>query len=137
MPKLFSVQITIIQDGKPLDGALVSLEEPSGNINFTVCGTTNSSGIAELYTHGDYKGAPLGKYKVRVIKNVDDERGPAPPEHKPEYSKFMDEWKKNPPQTYMYVEKQYSDVNTTPLEIEITGKMTQTLDVGKAVKIVL
>jgi hypothetical protein len=134
LPPLVPVKIILTQEGKPLDGAIVSLEDPSGGVKFTVGGTTNSSGVAEIYTHGNYKGAPLGKYKVRVLKNVTEESPSAPPENTPEYDKFMGEYAKNPPRTYRYVEKQYSDINTTPLEIDITGKTTQTLDAGKDIK---
>jgi hypothetical protein len=44
---------------------------------------------------------------------------------------------KNPPKTYTLVEKRYTNLDTTPLELDISGPLTTTLDVGKAVRDVL
>jgi hypothetical protein len=134
-PKLVFVTLTLTQDGVPLDGAIVSLIDP--NIQFSVGGTTDTKGIVVLYTHGQHKGAPLGKYKVRIVKTESDPVPPPPRMGTPEYAAHMKEMQKNPPKTYTLVEKQYTKPETTPLELEINGTMTQTLDVGKAVKDVL
>ena len=70
LPKLVPVTLTFTQEGAPLTGAVVSLIDP--NIQFLVGGTTDADGTVVLYTHGLYKGAPLGKFKVRVVKTESD-----------------------------------------------------------------
>ena len=139
LPKLVPVTLTITQEGTPLAGAIVSVVDPGGGIQFMVGGTTDVNGSVVLHTHGLYKGAPLGKFKVRVVKTEADQPPadlpPPPPLGTKEfeaYRKQLDKLK-----TYMLVEKRYTQLNTTPLELEITGPLTTTLDVGKAVRDVL
>jgi len=138
LPKLVPVTLTITQEGVPLADAMVSLIDP--NVPFMVGGTTDADGHVVLHTHGQYKGAPLGKFKVRVVKTDTDQRshGPPPDLRGPELDSWHKENAKNanqpPPKTYSLVEKQYTDPNTTPLELDITGPLTQTLDVGKAIR---
>jgi hypothetical protein len=136
-PKLVAVTLTLTQEGAPLSGAIVTLIDP--NVQFSVGGTTDDKGAVVLYTHGKHKGAPLGKYKVRIVKTESD---PSPPGLStpstfsgPEFEAWQKENANRPqPKTYTLVEKQYTQAETTPLELEINGAMTQTLDVGKAVK---
>lgn len=137
LPDLVPVTLSFTQDGVPLSGATVSLVDLNGTVEFTVGGTTDESGTVEIYTHGLYQGAPLGKFKIRVAKTESDPRPPMPPERGPEYDRYIAEMQKNPPKTYTLVEKQYTRPTTTPLEIEITEPTKLTLDVGKAVKVVL
>ena len=142
MPKLVPVTLTLTQEGVPLSDAVVTLTDPSGGIPFMVGGTTDAGGNVVLYTHGKYKGAPLGKFKVRVVKTVSDQPPsdlpPAPEIDSPEFEAYRQKIGKLPPlKTYMLVEKRYTQPDTTPLEIDITGPLTTTLDVGKAVRDVL
>lgn len=127
--------LTITQEGVPLADALVSLVDP--NIPFSVGGTTDTNGTVVLYTHGKHKGAPLGKYKVCLVKTESDPVPPAPSMSAPEFEAYQKERQKNPPKTYSLVEKQYTQTETTPLELDISGAMTKTLDAGKAIKDVL
>ena len=136
-PKLVSVTLTITQEGTPLAGAMVSLIDPSGSVPFTVGGITNEKGSVILYTHGLHKGAPLGKFKVCIVKTESDSVPPAPALYTPEFEAYTQALKKNPPKTYTLVEKRYTNLNTTPLELDISGSLTTTLDVGKMVKDVL
>ena len=136
MPKLYSATVKITQDNAPLEDAIVNLIDQSGSLQFTVSGVTNSSGVAVLHTHSDYRGAPLGKYKVRVLK-IENEVRPIPPEHTPEYAQYMSESIKNPPKSHLLTEKVYNDPQTTPLELEIKGKTDASFDVGKAVRITM
>ncbi|MDR2641985.1 MAG: hypothetical protein LBC74_04250 [Planctomycetaceae bacterium] len=90
---------------------------------------TNAEGKAVISTYG-FAGAPIGKYKVIVRKNVDDDLvyGTNSTGGK-EVVAFK---------IYRTVEPQFSDVKTTPHEIEITGKekkVEATFDVGKAIKV--
>ena len=142
MPKLVPVTLTITQAGTPLAGAVVSLIDISGGIPFMVGGTTDVNGSVVLHTHGKYKGAPLGKFKVRVVKTVSDQPPsdlpPAPELDSPEFEAYRQKIGKLPPlKTYMLVEKRYTQPDTTPLEIDISCPLTTTLDVGKAVRDVL
>jgi hypothetical protein len=137
LPKLVSVTLTVTQDGAPLTGAVVSLIDPSGGAGFSVGGTTDAAGKVAVYTHGKYKGAPLGKFKVRVTKTESDPIPSAPKTGTPEYAAYAREMSKNPPKRYTLIEKQYTRPETTPLELDITGPMTQSLDVGKTVKEVI
>ncbi|MDR2642349.1 MAG: carboxypeptidase-like regulatory domain-containing protein [Planctomycetaceae bacterium] len=131
LPKLVKVTLTITQDGKPLSNAVVSLARADQGGVYSASGITNENGVCSLYTHGQYKGAPLGKYKVRVSRI---ELIPKPLGRKPKDNAEYEAYKKNPPKTYQLVEEIYTDAKTTPLEIEITGSMQKTFDVGKAVK---
>ena len=142
LPKLVPVTLTITQEGTPLADAIVSLVDPSGSIQFTVGGTTDTKGSVVLHTHGKYKGAPLGKFKIRVVKTETDQLPPhlqtAPNMRSPEFEAYSREIEKLPPQkTYTLIEKRYTNLDTTPLEVEITGTLTTTFDVGKAVRDVL
>ena len=142
LPKLVPVTLTITQEGVPLSDAVVTLTDPSNSLQFMVGGTTNANGNVVLHTHGKYKGAPLGKFKVRVVKTETDQLPPhlqtAPNMRSPEFGAYSREIEKLPPQkTYTLIEKRYTQSNTTPLELDITGPLTTTLDIGKAVRNVL
>ena len=138
LPELVSVTLTFTQDGVPLTGATVSLIDPNGGVPFVVGGTTNAKGNVVLHTHGRHKGAPLAKFKIRIEKTESDPR-PIPPDvGTPEFEAYRKEMESLPPQKmYSLVEKQYTQVETTPLELDITGPLTRTFDIGKAVKDVL
>ena len=136
LPKLVSVTLTITQDGAPLPGAIVLLTDPSGSIRFTVGGMTDAKGTVVLHTHGRHKGTPLGKFKVHVTKTELDPEPPAPPFGSPEYYEYL-KVDRPPTKTYTLVEKKYTQPDTTPLELDVSGPVAKTLDVGKAVKDVL
>lgn len=80
MPKLEPVTVTVLQGDVPLANATLNLKplEPSTTNNFTCGGTTNEEGVATIVTHGQYKGAPVGKYKVAVSCVVGE--GTPPPQ---------------------------------------------------------
>ena len=133
---MVAVTLTLTQDGTPLVGAVVSL---AGDSEFSVGGVTDAKGNVVVYTHGKHKGAPLGKYKVRVAKTESD---PGPPSPKSFTGPEFEAWQKEygnlpPPKTYTLVEKQYTQAETTPLGLDVTGPTAQTLDVGKAIKEVI
>jgi len=138
MPKLYPVSIIVMQEGTPLEGALVQLvSEDRANVMWGPGGTSNASGVAVLHTNGTYKGVPLGKYKVTVEKRV-KESHPNPElatggPRTPEFAKYL-EISRNL-KTYSYVEPQYGSVANTPLFVEITAKeKTYTIDAGKQIK---
>lgn len=113
LPKLYPCELTITQEGTPLSGANVTLfPAEETNAKYQASSITNSEGKATLKTYG-FDGIPAGKYKVCVRKVIGEENA-----------------------EYQTVERQYSDSDKTPHEIEIIGGKTfqTSLDVGKAVK---
>jgi hypothetical protein len=95
---------------------------------WVIAGNTNSNGIVVPKTHGKFSGVPVGEYKIIVTKT----------EQFPIGQQISNEKDNAPPQkvdVYYLIEKQYSDVSTTPLTITIkNGKNIQTFDVGKPVR---
>jgi hypothetical protein len=100
-------------DGKPLTSGSVSLiaDVPLGNPGAEEAskmqtlglsgGEIKSDGTYKIYT-GDKEGAPLGKYKVRVV----------PPLAEPKESKETPDIGFN---------KKYTDANNTPLKYEVVS----------------
>ena len=112
IPALVPCEIVVIQDGKPLEGAVVRLQ-PTGNSEWTAMGRTDASGKMSVFTRDKYKGAVPGKYKVIVAKTV-VESGAG----------------------FYLVDQQFGTAASTPLEIDVAkGTPTHTVDVGEAVRI--
>ncbi|MDR2170329.1 MAG: hypothetical protein LBP59_09320 [Planctomycetaceae bacterium] len=132
LPELFPCTIMITQDGKPLSDAIVKLiSQTDIDAKYNPVTVTGIDGIVKMSTYG-FAGVPAGKYKIVVIKNIDDDivyRTDDAGE------RVVVSYK-----TYRLVEKQFSDTATTPHEIEITGKeksVEANFDVGKPIKILL
>jgi hypothetical protein len=130
LPKLFPCTITITQDNKPLEGASVELvlTDPS-DAKYKSLAITNTDGKVVMSTYG-HQGVPLGKYKVVVRKNIDDDLVYG--------TNSMGKKEVVAYKTYKTVEEQFSDPKTTPHEIEMTGKEKRVeaiFDVGKAIKV--
>lgn len=129
LPPLFPAEITITQQGTPLAGATVALVAFGGTSSvYYPAGITDESGKAVISTYG-FNGAPAGTYKVTVRKTIVDD-----------VKKVIDAYGDMVDGIgieYRTVERQYSDAETTPHEIEIVGKSTPPalFDVGKPVKI--
>ena len=69
MPALYPCTILLTMDGRPLDEASVTLH-PMEQSGYSAGGTTNASGAVEIMTGGQYRGVPVGQYKVTVTKTV-------------------------------------------------------------------
>lgn len=119
IPGLVDVQITITQEGKPFEGAIVVLEAP-GKM-FSPSGVSNKNGVAVIHTSGTEKGAQEGEYKVCVTKTVTIETG--------KMKEIVETWR--------YVEPQYAHSDTTPLAVSVKGKTKATFDVGKALRVLV
>jgi hypothetical protein len=137
MPKLYSSQITITQEGKKLDGATVILfNNDTSQSQWVVGGLTDRNGVCTLKTLGKFNGAPVGKYKVIVerifVKESETAKQPVPTDQQAQeeyYAKIGNEEKR-----YDNVNLKYKLPTTTDLEIEIiAGKNEKTFDVGKAI----
>ncbi|MDR1383439.1 MAG: hypothetical protein LBJ67_06285 [Planctomycetaceae bacterium] len=138
-PKTFSCSITITKDGKPLDNAMVLFTPESGSGGAWAIGAiTDAQGVAEIHTTVtgySQKGAPLGKYKVTVSKDLppleDADAGKAMSyeETLAHNAKLAEKAAKRLP----IVPKKYSDVSQTPLKVEIKPDtpIEETFDVEK------
>ncbi|MDR1384674.1 MAG: carboxypeptidase-like regulatory domain-containing protein [Planctomycetaceae bacterium] len=130
LPALYPCTITITQEGKLLEGAAVTFEPiDSSSVKYRATAITGVDGSATMNTYG-FSGVPIGKYKVVIAKIIQDDI---------EY-KLNESTGKNEPvsyKRYRTVEPQFSSAETTPHEIEITGKEKKAehiFDVGKAMK---
>jgi len=137
LPNLEPVKLTVTQDGAPCAEAQVNLLAFDSSNKWSSGGTTDANGVVALVTHGQYKGVPAGKYKVSVFKKVGEGTPPPPlPTDEASEKAYNDYYESG--QTYdlfCLIEKQYTDLNTTPLEIEVVkGKNDITVDVGAPVR---
>jgi len=69
MPETAPCKITVLYNGKPMQGVVVALYYEEGSSSLNIDGTTNASGVAEIKTTwGSYttKGAPVGTCKVTL-----------------------------------------------------------------------
>ncbi|MDR1480963.1 MAG: hypothetical protein LBJ00_18725 [Planctomycetaceae bacterium] len=126
LPPLHSCVITVMQDGKPLADARVTLVPEAGHWNAT--GSSDTAGVAEMFTSGSYQGVPEGKYRVCVMKIETLAGKPSEDDSKPG----------EPDRNFNLVDPQYSDTLESPLYIGVVkGTKEYKIDVGKAVKIPL
>ena len=128
--------IAITQESVPLAGASVSLVPSDGAKDWLFSATTDESGNAKIFTYGRQAGAPKGKYKVVVIKTESDPSKFTMPDESDtvalaQYYRNVENERLN---SYTLIESVYTNADTTPLELEITGKTTETFDVGKKVR---
>ena len=124
-PDIFPCEIKVLQDGSPLAGASVTL---MGDQPWAVGGGTDDSGVAKIFTHGKYEGAPVGKYKILVSKRIVEG---APTQEQLNDPSFTGGGETQ----YNVVDKKFGVQATTTLEIEVSsGKNSETVDVGKAVR---
>ena len=132
LPTLYPVKITVIQDGKPLEGATVNLVADGANVRFTTGSITDKNGVATIKTDRQWPGAPAGKYKVCIKKVVAPEADPSEASltHEEQQAKAAERGK----QTKSLVNAKYLRANTTEFSINITESVvTETFDVGAAV----
>jgi len=135
MPRLYPASVTVIQEGAPLEGAMVQLVSDDPALSrWGPTGITDASGVTVLRTDGTYDGAPLGTFRVVVSKR---EREPHPnpewanlPDGDPNFQKYRELESRR--KTINYVEPLYSSIADSPLTLEITadGK-TYSVDAGK------
>jgi len=138
MPKLYPATITVIQDGKPLDGAGVILLNVDPSALWSVGGITDKDGTVKLRTEGRYNGAPLGKYKVSVEKmETPDITMPGEPSNREEEKEYNRILKEMADKTFYVVDRKYA-LGVSELEVEITPtNLKLEVNVGPAVRIKL
>jgi len=133
LPKLTPATITFTQDGKPLEKAMVFLYAENPDIaKWTVSSNTNANGEAILVTHGQFQGAPAGKFKVCVIKSEDAGSADEPDPHAGLVFAGGDSAPRGRPRLIHHVDPVFSDPQKTPLEVGIPakGRAMFTLDVS-------
>ncbi len=137
MPELYPVKITVIQDGQPLEGASVMLNDPSLKIRFVMGATTDSKGVATIKTDAQFPGAPAGDFKITVRKSTEpettDEVAPTDPAERAEWEKKQAELANQMADT---VDLKFGDMAQTPESITVgPGGAEKTVDVGEKVNI--
>jgi hypothetical protein len=137
LPKTYPTSITVIQDGQGLANATVMLNPVDGS-QWYASAITDTRGVAELRTQGQYAGVVVGKYKILVSKRevVSNNIAIPDPQTDPEgYSKALEK-ANSVMKEFDLVDPKFATVETTPEEIEIIANKNQkNIDVGKAVKI--
>lgn len=122
MPKLYPCSVTITQGDAPLADATVTLS--SDSLQWAVSGTTDASGVAKIYTHGTYPGAPEGSYVVVVQKQIVEE---------PEAASQSASVVVSGGTAYNCVASEFGSKDTSSLKIDVKGKTTATFDVGEPI----
>ena len=132
-PKLYPVSLKVTQESTPLAKASVSLKTSDGSMVWSTGGVTDEKGFVVLWTHGKFRGAPEGKFKVLITKIVNEgEEEMLAAANREDYAAAA----KIPVNSYSCVKEEYESFEKTPLEIEITKKSRVIdIDAGPTVKI--
>ncbi|MDO5553286.1 MAG: hypothetical protein Q4G68_05955 [Planctomycetia bacterium] len=142
LPSLLPLTLTVTQEGIPLTEASLMLvpAPPYDGRNWAIGGITDQTGVARIYTHGKYPGAPEGTYKVIVHKiavvaavSYDD----APKDDIVALRQWEAEHAAELAQSKAIncIEKIYTNAETTPLEVTVSkGNTHYELQAGKAVE---
>lgn len=139
LPRLYPCSITVQQEGKPLEQAVVQLVAADGSQKWHPLGSSDPQGTARMNTNGVYPGAPAGTYKIVVskVQQSESKLGPEPPLESPEHEAWLQKKGAENLDAFSLIELKYTKPGETPLEIEVKKQRANTLlvDVGKAVKI--
>jgi len=155
LPRLYPTVVTVIQDGNPLPGALVTMTNVDPSIQWSGIAVTNASGRATIMTNGMWAGAPAGTYRATVVKQERPEEGQDPflasaPDPEVDMDAFQ-AWRmanedriaaaqRQPsPPPFDLVDPRFGNPSTSTLEVTIVSggrnANQHTLDVGEAVRI--
>jgi hypothetical protein len=132
LPLLEPCTITLKQEGVPLADAMVFLRSIDTTFIWTVGGKTDANGVTIPKTHAQFPGVPVGEYKLVINKT---ERFQKKPNEQVPGGDVTETIQGSPVILYTFVEKQYTDIGTTPLLIKIKkGTNHLEFDVGKAIR---
>lgn len=147
LPDLYPSVLILKQEGKPLENASIALIDPQEdgpNARWGISGASDQKGEAILKVNGLFKGCPVGKFKVVVIKHETEKLSAPPPAPNAVndpigYEKwrlqYENEKNQKIPKSFLLVEQKYTNIKTTPIEVEIKqGKNIIEVDVGKRVR---
>ncbi|MDO5581987.1 MAG: hypothetical protein Q4G69_12730 [Planctomycetia bacterium] len=139
LPGLCPCTITITQEGTPANEINISFipENPTKWIPF---GSTNESGQAVVCTNGKYRGAPEGKYKLVLTKEISEKSklGECPPiDDVDAHDAWMEKAAKEKRAVYSSIASKYTNIKTTDLEIDIRKGENQnfSFEIGPEVNI--
>ena len=121
LPNLVPCQATFTQDSAPLADASVRLvpQGEGADARWAVAGVTDAKGVAVFLTHGQFKGAPVGSYRVVVSKEVS-------------------ETENKKVKMFSTVDPKYTNQTTTDLTLDVGEKgASESFDVGASVKVFL
>lgn len=121
-PKLYPCAIRLTQEGIPVAGIKVSLINAELTDRWAVGAASDDSGLAMIRTHG-YSGAPKGRYKILLSKKETEGRGRIGDDHADQGWEDMKIWS--------LVAEKYENAGTTPLEIDVTGPLRESFEIGK------
>lgn len=129
LPKLYPVILNITADEQPLTNALVVLyAENEAIAKWTVGSVTDAEGKAIIVTHGQFQGAPEGKFKVCVRKTEMEGAEAKRQEGQTGLVGGLSPAPTQMPKMTNYVDSVFGDPKTTTLEIEVpASKKTTTL----------
>ncbi|MDR0609202.1 MAG: carboxypeptidase-like regulatory domain-containing protein [Planctomycetaceae bacterium] len=136
LPKLYRCVIHLTQENQPIPDAMVSLRSvDSGNKQWSISGSTDETGKAEIFTELYFKGVPAGEYKV-VVSKTEVIVPPTPavlPENEEERTKILNRIESETKE-YSVIAAEFSDLKTTPLTINVQEKETEvSLELGAKV----
>ena len=125
MPELEKVSVTITQEGKPLEKALVNFRTAEGG-GWPIYGTTVASGVAKMCTQStDLPGVPAGEYIVTVekVEETPSQYANDPPPTNAEEALALDEKMKNEYRPfYDLVNPEFKTAETSTLKVTVSSK---------------
>ena len=139
MPQPHPTVITVIQDGKPLEGASIALIPADASNSWNAGAVTDASGKASLKTLNKYEGVVPGKYRIVVTKRESDEsKFTSPPDQATDpqgYAKFIQDSMREKLDSYDLIDPKFGKIgNDTEVIDVVAGKNEKTVDVGNAVR---
>jgi len=123
LPPLVSCVLTFqYEGGSPVADAMVSLVPENADLRqWSIAGTTNASGVATIFTHGDFAGAPAGTFRVVVRKTDVRPTGATDAEGYPVV------------EIHSMIAAEFSSPSRTPLSLEVgNSPVRETFTVGSA-----
>ena len=132
LPKLYPCKIKVIQDDKPLEGAIIFVRH---NSSYSYTGGTDANGVAVIKADGRWPGVPEGEHVISISKIVEPTDLPDAPLSllSPEGRKYMAQLAKGTKET---VDPKFSDGKSSELRLKVGKKaVNETFDVGAAVAI--
>jgi hypothetical protein len=128
LPELYPVALTLTQSGSPLEGASVQLiSEDAALAKWQCGGASDATGKVEIKTMGQHTGAPAGKFKVLVSKELVESSA----------GSDTSEGAASSSTTYALVDPKFQSAATTPASIDVTAgdNAPPAIDLGAPVKI--
>jgi hypothetical protein len=138
MPKLYPASLTVFQDGKPLENASVVLINVDTSSTWSAGGQTNSDGVVQLQTMGQFQGIPEGTYSVAVSKiEFPNFAHPGDPPYgdSKAMKKYNEDLKRYEDNTFLLVDAKYA-IGVSDLKVTVSkGNDKVSVDVGPPIRV--